>query len=414
MEEIKISRVDKIRGFIFALTMLEAPVFFAIYAITGRTYEGSESTPVYAIYMSLLLVVQVCLLLKRRHITKREFKWLVFPLIFIALMWLFAIINHEEVNSGNIRNIILWQYTGMLLAMNINAYKVDKCISNSLILLMLVITLGAIFTILIPFLSGRSLYVIAGHSLTGSSFQAQSYYVALSVGINLFLLSSSQSTGINRMLTFAIIGVQFLCAILYAGRGGMVLALTYVVMYYVYANEKKESTTNKLIKALAYISAVIIIFLVLGYIVESNSVLKQRFGRVFSYIGNGGIDMSQTSNRDIVYPRAFSYILKSPIFGYGIYGYLYLDGINRYPHNIALEMLIEGGIIYFLIWVVVILSGYKRMSRFKETEAFRIFLIPALYAIIKLSFSGSYSYEMLFWFSIVFAHICNREEVPTE
>lgn len=416
MEEEKFSRADKIRGYIFALTVLEAPVFFATYAIIGKTYEGSESTPVYAIYMAVLLVIQVFYFLKRRRITKREFMWLIVPILFVAFAWLFAKIYRQEVNSNNLRNIILWQYTGMLLAMNVNTYKVDKCISNSLIVLMLVITVGAILTILIPFLRGRSLYVIAGHSLTGSTFQAQSYYVALSVGINLFLFSSSNSKGNNKILTYIILGVQFFCSILYAGRGGMVLALVYVAIYYMHANKKDISASNRLLKAFAFISAVLVVFLVLGHIIESNSILQQRFGRVFSYIGSGGIDLAQTSNRDILYTKALGYIGKSPLFGYGILGYEYLDGLNRYPHNIALEILLEGGIVYLLLWLFIVISGYRKMKRIRNSNLYKLYLIVFMFSIVKLMFSSSYSYEMLFWFSIVFSHICNRnrEEVPTE
>ena len=34
MEESRANRADSVKGFIFALTLLEAPVFFAVYAVT--------------------------------------------------------------------------------------------------------------------------------------------------------------------------------------------------------------------------------------------------------------------------------------------------------------------------------------------------------------------------------------------
>lgn len=404
----------KLRGFLFALTILETPAFFAIYAITGRTYAGSESSSVYVIYMIFMLAMQAFFLVRKRRIKRNEFRWLLIPLLFVGLAWIFAVINHQSLNTSIIRNVILWQYTGILLAININSYDLEEEIRHALVILMLVITLGSVVSVLLPFVRGRSIYSIAGYSLTGNSFQTQSYYIALSAGINLFFFSSARKNNAVRIVSYVLLGIQFVCSILYAGRGGMLLALAYVVAFYFISTRKSGNVKNKIMMIVVYIAVFIILFFALGHLVDSSPVLKQRFGRIFSYIGEGGIDLSQTSNRDILYSRALGHIAHSPLFGYGILGYEYLDGLNRYPHNIVLEMLIEGGIVYLLLWLLIIISGYRKMKRISDTSSYELYLIVFMFSIIKLMFSSSYSYEMLFWFSIVFAHICNREEVPAE
>ncbi len=416
LRETNSSFSGKLRGFIFALTILETPAFFAIYAITGRTYAGSESSSAYVIYMIAMLGLQAFFLVGKRRIRRTEFRWLLVPLLFVGLAWLFSFIHGKQINTSIIRNALLWQYTGILLAININSYDLEGETKNALVILMLIITLGAVFSVLLPFVRGRSIYYIAGYSLTGNSFQTQSYYIALSAGINLFFFSSASKNNAVKISSYILLGVQLLCSILYAGRGGMLLALAYVVVFYFISMRRSGNRKNRLVMIVVYIAIFIILFLALGHIVDSSPVLKQRFERIFSYIGEGGIDLSQTSNRDILYSKALGYIGQSPLFGYGILGYEYLDGLNRYPHNIALELLIEGGIIYLLLWLFIVISGYRKMKRIRNTNLYELYLIAFMFSIVKLMFSSSYSYEMLFWFSIVFSHICNRnrEEVPTE
>lgn len=404
---------DAIKGFIYAITLLEAPTFFAIYAITGRTYAGSESSYAYIIYMVMLLVIQALILIRRGTMKRKELGWLIVPLVFVGLAWIFSAINHETLNMNNVRNIILWQYTGILLAINLNSFDFDNCVVKSLVILMLVITIGSIVTVLLPFLRGRALYVSAGYSLTGSSFQAQSYYTALCVGISIFMLSVSTKTGTAKIAAYILVAVQLLCVILYAGRGGMVLALAYLLAFFMFNNQESVGVENKLLRILAYFLALVIIFLLLKSIIAASPMLQRRFGRVFSYLSNGGIDMSQTSNRDVVYSKAIDYIKKSPVFGYGILGYLQLDGLKRYPHNIVLEMMLEGGIIYLLLWIFVIVSGFRRIRHEISEDRFKILVVIAMFSAVKLTFSGSYSCEMLFWFAVVFSHICYRE-VSTE
>ena len=409
MENNQFRTADAVKGFIFALTLLETPVFFAVYAITGRTYAGSENSPAYIIYMVALLAVQIFYLFQKRRIRRSALMWLTIPVIFVAVAWLFAVIYREPLNMSYIRSAVLWQYTGILLAINISSRNVEKYIVGSLAILMALITAGSVIIVLVPFLRGTPLYTAAGYSLVGSTFQTQSYFTALSVGVNLFFFAAAPKFKLAKVAAFLLLGIQFICAILYAGRGGMILALMYVVAFYIFTSRRRGKAKNKLFTALVYLAAFAILFLILGQIVESSPVLQRRFGRIFSYIGSGGIDLAQTSHRDIVYSRALSYIAKSPVLGYGLLGYLYLDGLNRYPHNILLELLIEGGAVYLLFWGGVVLSCFRKAKRIVSEEKYKIFLVMAIFSIIKLMFSGSYCFEMSFWFAIVFAFTCSRE-----
>ena len=413
MEENRTNKAYAVRGFIYALTLLEAPVFFAVYAVMGRTYEGSETSNSYVMYMVGLLLIQAYFLIQKRRIPKKQFALLVLPILFAGLVWVTAAIYHTSINIGVIRNCLLWQYTGIILAINIHSFNNKESIINSLIILMFLITAGAVRNILLPFLNGRLFYYRAGYSMSGNSLQSQSYYIAVAAGLNLFFFAMLKRAKWTIIFSFVLLGVQLICAILAGGRGAMVLALVYCIVYYFYSNRNEPNMRLKLQRFAIYLVVFIVLSVVLWKIIETSSLLQQRLGRVFSYIGEGGIDMSQTSNRDVRYSEALEYIMQSPILGYGITGYLYLSGMNRYPHNILLEFLLDGGLIYTIIWIVVIITGHNRIRRFSETNTYCIYLVMALYALMHLMFSGSYSFEMLFWFSVVFSYICNRE-VPVE
>lgn len=412
MEESRANRADSVKGFIFALTLLEAPVFFAVYAVMGRTYEGSENSMSYVVYMVALLLIQVCFLIKQRRIRANEFRWLLVPLLFVGLVWLSAIIYHTTLNVSIVRNILLWQYTGIILAINIHSFERRDCIISSLILLMFLITAGAVVNILLPFFRGRLFFARAGYSLSGNSLQSQSYFIAAAAGLNLFFFAMQKRAKWAQILAFGILAIQLVCAILAGGRGAMVLALVYCFVYYFYSNRNETDMRRKLQRMLIYLVIFITLSIVLWRIIGTSSVLQQRLGRVFSYIGEGGIDMSQTSNRDVLYSNALGLILRSPLFGHGITSYLYLSGLNRYPHNIILEFLIEGGLLYTSLWVALIISGFRRMRHHADADSYRIYLVLVLYAVIRLMFSGSYSFDMSFWFAVIFSNICNREVSP--
>ena len=155
MEENRTNKAYAVRGFIYALTLLEAPVFFAVYAVMGRTYEGSETSNSYVMYMVGLLLIQAYFLIQKRRIPKKQFALLVLPILFAGLVWVTAAIYHTSINIGVIRNCLLWQYTGIILAINIHSFNNKESIINSLIILMFLITAGAVRNILLPFLKDQ-------------------------------------------------------------------------------------------------------------------------------------------------------------------------------------------------------------------------------------------------------------------
>ena len=213
MVEKSFKLADAVKGFILALTLLEAPTFFAVYAILGKTYEGSESSKSYVAYIGLLLIVQVYYFFRKRRIERIEFVWLFVPLMFALLAWFVAWFYHTEVNAGVIMNILLWQYTGIFLAINIHAYQQYDYLLSSFVILMFLITAGAVMSLLVQFLRGQSFFAQEGYSLSGNSLQSQSYYIAVASGLNLFFFAIQKKTKWTQVLAFAVLAIQLICGI---------------------------------------------------------------------------------------------------------------------------------------------------------------------------------------------------------
>lgn len=130
--------------------------------------------------------------------------------------------------------------------------------------------------------------------------------------------------------------------------------------------------------------------------------------RAFSYISSSGIDMAQTSNRDIVFELAQKNIEANLYTGYGIF---HTIGAFGYPHNIFLEILEGGGIFYFAFWIIILIISIKRAYFIIKIERNLLFLVPLfIYPSVNLLFSGSYLMTGMFWFVLVFVLIYKPQQ----
>ena len=104
------------------------------------------------------------------------------------------------------------------------------------------------------------------------------------------------------------------------GRGGFVTIAVGLLLFYV--TYKGSRATS-----LWFISVLVLLFVVVGgaFIGRGSSdfryVMDTNTSRVFSYFSNGGIDMSQTSGRDVVFSKSFEMAMERPVMGYGVFGY---------------------------------------------------------------------------------------------
>ena len=139
-------------------------------------------------------------------------------------------------------------------------------------------------------------------------------------------------------------------------------------------------------------------------IAMSTGVFSEGFGRTFDYLQGGSLDFTANSSdieRSLLRERSFEIISGSPIFGYGLWNGLAVSGF--YMHNVFLDVLISGGIIYLIIFTVVMRRVYISTSLILSDKSMCMLLPFALYSTVLLLFSGFYLKTSTFWFFSIIA-----------
>jgi len=206
--------------------------------------------------------------------------------------------------------------------------------------------------------------------------------------------------------------VQIIGVFLTGGRGGAVLLIIYSL--YIFLTVMKSRQSFNKIKFIAFVSFLIISLSLLIPQLLENALFYSRFRRVFEFLSiDGGINWAGTSNRDIVYMNAIELIKNELFFGYGLFGFWDISG---YPHNIILEILLNGGVLYLLIAIIVLIIFYRNIRLLIRYDAkYRIIAILALYPFVQLMFSGSYMTSSEFWFvlSLVISKYTTKKSFET-
>jgi O-antigen ligase len=103
------------------------------------------------------------------------------------------------------------------------------------------------------------------------------------------------------------------------------------------------------------------------------------------------------AGRDSMYEKAWDLVQLKPIFGYGLGGY-YGQGLSFYPHNLVLQLWLDGGFILIMCFFVMLWSSLKGM--FSKDSAISYASMGALYMLIVQQFSGGYMDFRYYYFFV--------------
>jgi len=248
-------------------------------------------------------------------------------------------------------------------------------------------------------------------SFGGATYQAASYFFSFAFGINtFFLLEQKKMSFLRRFSVKAnnvirlFISAVLVCLVLFSGgRAGIVVVFVYLMTLTVWVWRNRKFSFN--IWVVGVLVSFVLAFLVLTVLID-HPAFAASLERIFSYITNQGIDLSKTSGRDIIYAAYGQWIKRKPIFGYGIFSHYYLE--EHAPHNIVLEMLTEGGFVYFIIWILVFMVIYQKWHH-RKSESKYFMVIMGIYPLVKLLFSGSYLNDEMFWVLVSWGLLSNVE-----
>ena len=388
--------IKSLRNIVYVNVLTIQITFFAFYAIMGITYIGkeSDSTYIYALSISSILTYMfICYdILIHKIINRIGMVFISIPLMVIMVYYTGGIFT--DLSQKTIMMYVLLVVPSMLVGYVIAYDQNISYLKHGMLLVSIIVALAVL----------RSLDSLVGADVIslmyifgGGTYQALSYasaFAFITILCHILFYGSAYSRFTHIALYFALV-VLLLGIVLSGGRGGPVVVI-FGSVFMIFYRHSKIAAFSKLLYTTIIIVALISYFEDISYYQR----LSQTASRLFSYLSDYSIDLTQTSNRDHVYNLAIQNIKKSLLFGYGPFTYVRTFG-NYYAHNIFLDILIHGGIIYLSLWIYVLIKyiiKIKKMIQYDIDDI--IILIPIFYSFVMLQFSGTYLQEGLFWFSL--------------
>lgn len=383
------------KDLIFSTSLFVSILFFCITAILGITYDGTGTLYRNVCILTFAICMTTFFICSHARLDIRSF----FSIIVLLVYFIAGVL------SGYVFDKSFLCFT----AFSIPASCVGLHYGHRGSIIRLVKWLDVICVLL-----SVSLFLFVGNLrwaiVNGDADYSQnlSYFASLAFLIDLFMLIRGSDydrfrlfeTKVMRAISIIMLVFYPLIVFLSGGRGGFVVIIIGIIAFLFSYKGRRRITM------FAGLGFVLISFIIVFYFVSSTdsfSVFQQNSGRVFSYIDQGGINMAETSGRDVVYRESWDLFLSKPIDGYGLFTYKSHLYSVTYPHNLLLEFLLQGGLLLALPLLLLLFVFFSKYVSIYRVNPSVIMVLPFIvYSFTKLMFSGSYMEEPFFWFSLMF------------
>lgn len=378
-------------GFFILVVAFSYSIYFVIATFLGIPQEGV----VFRLYSGILaVIVAFVFFLSIHRIPRRIYIGGLLLCAIIILLYFSTRCFYDEVNN---------RYTSYFLSMGVRFIPavltgmymlshddIMKKVEYALLpfILLYTITLASV-----AFTANIGVNIAQTFNTDFLNYQSISYYSIFAFGFNMYLIvqCSNSYTRYRRYILIALAILQVIITIMAGGRGAFVLGCVFTLYFAL-----KHITFSKLI---SYILIGLAVLLTINAILSDNEIFKMGFERIFNFFGN--TEAIGTDNRWIRWNLAWNAFTKSPVFGHGLGSVFYEVGF--YSHNIFTDMLCEGGVVLFLIFIFVLMK-FIRASQILITEDYRneIIVIVFLCSFVMNSFSGYYLSDTGIWLSLTY------------
>ena len=378
-------------GFFILVVAFSYSIYFVIATFLGIPQEGV----VFRLYSGILaVVVAFVFFLSIHRIPRRIYIGGLLLCAIIILLYFSTRCFYDEVNN---------RYTSYFLSMGVRFIPAvltgmymlshDDIMTKVEYALLPFILLYTITLASVAFTANIGVNIAQTFNTDFLNYQSISYYSIFAFGFNMYLIvqCSNSYTRYRRYILIALAILQVIITIMAGGRGAFVLGCVFTLYFAL-----KHITFSKLI---SYILIGLAVLLTINAILSDNEIFKMGFERIFNFFGN--TEAIGTDNRWIRWNLAWNAFTKSPVFGHGLGSVFYEVGF--YSHNIFTDMLCEGGVVLFLIFIFVLMK-FIRASQILITEDYRneIIVIVFLCSFVMNSFSGYYLSDTGIWLSLTY------------
>ena len=195
-----------------------------------------------------------------------------------------------------------------------------------------------------------------------------------------------------------LVGIAFLVVL--GSRGAVLGVILCVLLLLLYRNNKKLRILSfkSLLVALSFITTILFFEPIITFVYENlqdHNISSYSLMRMVNSLNDGS---SLSSGRDDIYAVAISGIKDNLILGSGVGSFDNYSG--AYPHNIFLQVLYEGGLLFGIPLIAVIIISICTLNQ-KVTMDRRLLYIYLISAgLVQLLFSANFWSSILFWYWI--------------
>ncbi len=387
--------MSKIRDLIFFISLFASYIYFSVEAVFGENLIGADDSPPSYKYYCIICFISFFIVFYYQVKVLKVNRRMLFSFFVISIYILSSFINgYWNMKSG------LCLIAFCLPASCMGIYYSRTHLYGHLM---------KYFDLLIPFMSMSLVFMLSNLVMVAAEgikqySQIISNLAAMCYLFDIFILAFGHkyerfhfaTTKWYRYFCFLLIPLYVFVIFFSGGRGGAVIVFVGTLILLIITKQ-----SLKKIMGLTIVISLCVYFIISQLDDSLIAMLEVNADRLFSYISSEGLDMSQTSNRDSVFETAMVFISDSPLWGYGLFGYY--DVLGYYPHNLFLEILLQGGAIFlvFSLWALWIM--FIKLCKMQKNNNSLYLLLPfIIYPFVQLLFTGSYMETPFFWFSVMF------------
>lgn len=335
--------------------------FLIIVFLTSMYFDISDSGKYnHRIFMILIMLCIYILRHSKIYFEKIMYIYVLF-IILICASGIYGINN--ETAMGNIITLIACMILMVIIYNNLLTEKQLIIIINTIIAFSLILSFRVISVIDFDRLINGIYYpdVVLNEAIGNRN----SIAILMAIGVNLSIYNIYVYKKFKNIIPFIIV---LLAVFLTGSRKGLVLSILPFILFFLF----KFIESKKIVSKIKYIIIGIILISSLFYITMNVEFIYDTVGFRLESIyreivyGEASNEGSFNIRKDMV-NKGLKYFSKKPILGYGVSNYRYLyghdTGNETYSHNNYIELLVNNGIIGFLLYYSFYLSVIININR---------------------------------------------------
>lgn len=321
-----------------------------------------EQSPLMDLIFNLWRIVSFAIIIARLVFVKQKISAIV---VLICIQQTF-ILGVTLLNEGDIYicAVSVFSIISIVLLYDGMRYDREVFLSSQLFCFELMIYINLITELLFPdgmYATHESLFVSNRHWFLGFYNNHTVYFIPAFM----FAWLYKETTG-KKLRTYFLTCVIFISALL-VWSGGVLMALFGMAFVYVLLKNR-----TRLFHYYTYWSIHVFFYL---FIV----VLKLQ--DVFQWLIDGVLGKWRSLLlRMTLWDRTRGFISEAPLFGHGVFNAITRqleNGFNwaGHAHNLLLELLYQGGLVYLALWVTIVIVAGKKLYRYRNTMESKIIAI---------------------------------------